>query len=97
MRRFAVRIISRKKLREAYKVHPEWEASLVSWYRIVKAATWSNFADVKQSWKNVDFVGTSVVFDISHNKCRLIAFIGYRVHIVFILRVLSHADYLKEI
>lgn len=77
-------------------MHPEWEASLVSWYRITKAATWGNFADVKQSWKNADIVGTCVVFDISHNKCRLIAFIGYRVHIVFILRILSHADYEKE-
>jgi mRNA interferase HigB len=96
MRRFGVRVITRKRLREAYKAHPQWEASLVSWYRIVKSASWNNFADVKQSWKNADVVEGLVVFDIGHNKCRLIAFIGYRIHVVFIRHIMSHVDYDKE-
>jgi mRNA interferase HigB len=90
-----VRIITQRKLREAYKKHPEWEASLVSWRRIAKAATWNNFSDVKQSWRNVDIVESSAVFNIGHNKCRLIAFIGYRIHVVFVLHILSHAEYDK--
>lgn len=96
MRRYLkVRIITQKKLREAYKKHPEWEASLVSWRRIVRGATWSNFSDVKQSWSNVDIVDSRVVFNIGHNKCRLIAFIGYRIHAVFVLHLLTHAEYDK--
>jgi mRNA interferase HigB len=96
MRRSVVRIITRRKIREAYTAHPEWEASLASWYRIVKAASWSDFSDVIQSWRNVDLVDGCTVFDVGHNKCRLIAFIGYRVHLVFILHILSHAEYDKE-
>ena len=95
MRRFAVRIISRKRIREASVKHSEWEASLAAWYRITKGAAWRTFPEVKQSWRNVDSVGTCVVFDISHNKCRLISYINYRTQKVFILHILTHTEYLK--
>jgi len=96
MRRCAVRIISRKKIREASAAHSEWGASLAAWYRITKSAEWAHFADVKQSWRNVDGVGTCIVFDVGHNGCRLVAYINYRSQIVFILHILSHVEYMKD-
>jgi mRNA interferase HigB len=93
---YRVRVISRKKIRDASKEHPEWEASLLAWYKVAKNADWAHFLDVKQSWKNSDKVGACVVFDISHNKCRLVAWINYKGKKVFIRFVLSHADYDKE-
>jgi len=38
-------------------------------------------------------VGRFVVFDISHNRCRLIATIKYKWRLVYIRRILSHAEY----
>jgi len=64
---FLVGVISRKKIRDASKEHPEWEASSLAWYKVAKSADWAHFLDVKQSWKNSDNVGSCVVFDISHN------------------------------
>ena len=96
MRRFAVRILSRKRIREASARHPEWEASLAAWYRITKGSEWRNIPDVKRSWRNVDAVGTCVVFDISHNKCRLISYINYASQKVFVLHILSHTEYSKD-
>lgn len=97
MRRSVVRVISRKKIREAARVHPEWAASLAAWYKIVKsvATDWKHFGDVKSTWKSSDSVGICVVFDISHNKCRLIAYINYKSHKVFVLHILSHPEYGK--
>ena len=92
----SVRVISRKKIRDASEQHPEWEASLSAWYRIAKNADWTNFPDVRQSWRNSDSVGTCIVFDLSHNKCRLIAWVNYRSKKVFVRYILSHADYDKE-
>ena len=37
-----------------------------------------------------------MVFDVSYNKCRLIAYINYKSHKVFILHILSHVEYGKE-
>ena len=88
-----MRIISRKAIRGAAAEHPEWSASLNAWYKITKSANWNNFAEVRNSWKRADVVGRFVVFDISHNRCRLIATIKYKWKMVYIRHVLSHAEY----
>jgi mRNA interferase HigB len=81
------------KGREATAKHSEWGTSLNAWYKVTKNADWKNFADVRNSWKNSDVVGRFVVFDISHNRCRLIATIKYKWRMVYIRRILSHAEY----
>jgi mRNA interferase HigB len=91
----SVRVISRKRLRQASEKHSEWEASLNTWYKVARHARWKHFAEVQQSWSNSDPVGTCVVFDIANNRCRLITYIAYRTQKVFILYVLTHADYDK--
>jgi mRNA interferase HigB len=91
-----VRVISRKKIRDASEEHPEWEVSLSAWYKVAENADWAHFPDVKQSWSNSDKVGACVVFDISHNRCPLVTWIDYRGKKVFIRYILSHADYDKE-
>jgi mRNA interferase HigB len=88
-----MRIVSRKAIEEAAASHGEWSASLNAWYKITKNADWKNFADVRNSWKNSDLVGRFLVFDISHNRCRLIATIKYKWKMVYIRRILSHAEY----
>lgn len=90
---FFVRIISRKKIRNAIEIRPEGEASLSAWYNLAKNEDWSHFPDVKPTWRNADNVGTCVVFDISHNRCRLVAWINYRGKKIFIRHILSHAEY----
>jgi len=93
MRRLFMRIVSRKAIREAAAAHSEWSASLNAWYKIAETADWKNFAEIRNSWKNSDVVGRFVVFDISHNRCRLIATIKYKWRMVYIRRILSHAEY----
>jgi mRNA interferase HigB len=88
-----MRIVSRRAIREATAKHGEWVASLNAWYKIAKNADWENFDEVRNSWRNSDVVGRFVVFDISHNRCRLIATIKYRWRMVYIRRIMSHAEY----
>jgi len=88
-----MRVVSRKSIRDAVSGHSEWSASLNAWYKVAKNADWKNFAEVRNSWKNSDMVGRFVVFDISHNRCRLIAMIKYKWRMVYIRRILSHAEY----
>lgn len=88
-----MRIVSRKIIREATARHSEWGASLNAWYKITKNADWKTFADIRNSWRNSDVVGQFVVFDISNNRCRLIATIKYKWKMVYIRAILSHADY----
>jgi mRNA interferase HigB len=93
MRRSFMRIVSRKAIRAATREPSEWGAFLNAWYKIAKNADWKNFADVRNGWKNSDVVWRFVVLDISHNRCRLIATIRYKWRMVYIRRILSHAEY----
>jgi mRNA interferase HigB len=91
-----MRIVSRKAIKQACSDHGEWCASLNAWYKIAKNADWKSFTDVRNSWKNSDVVRNFVVFDISHNRCRLIATIKYKWRMIYIRRILSHAEYDKK-
>lgn len=93
MRRWVVRIVSRKAIRDAAAEHSEWGASLNAWYKVAKNADWESFADVRNSWRRSDVVERFVVFDISHNRCSLIATVKYKWRMVYIRHILSHADY----
>jgi mRNA interferase HigB len=90
-----LRVISRKKLREAASLHAEAAISLDAWYRIAKAAQWKVLAEQRLTWSSADIYGDCTIFNIKGNKCRLIAWVNYQTQKVFIRQVLTHAEYTK--
>jgi len=96
MRRFCVKVISLKKIREASKAHSAWGVSLRAWYKITKKAKWGSFQEVAQTFNSADSVGTCVVFNVGGNKCRLISYIRFSAKKLYILHILSHAEYDAE-
>jgi mRNA interferase HigB len=65
------------------------------WYRVAKQATWSSFAEVKQSFNTADFVAPHVVFDIGGNEYRLIAEMNFTRRVLFIRSIMTHNEYVK--
>jgi mRNA interferase HigB len=62
---------------------------------VVQSSSWKNPAGLKATFRAADLVGTQTVFDIGGNNYRLIAFVHYRAQIVYVKRVLTHAEYDK--
>jgi mRNA interferase HigB len=91
----SVRVISRKKLKEAASTHAEVTASLDAWYRITKRASWKSLSDVRIVWSSADLFGDCTIFNIKGTKYRLIVWINYQTQKVFIRNVMSHAEYSK--
>jgi mRNA interferase HigB len=91
-----LRIISRKAIREFGRKHSDAVAALDTWALIVKNTDWRNFADVRDTFKDADLVDEKVVFNIAGNRYRLIAWIAWRAHKVFIKAILTHREYDKE-
>jgi mRNA interferase HigB len=89
-------VISRKKLRAFWGIHPEAKSPLDSWFRIAKRTDWNTFAEIRAVFRSADQVGKSIVFNIGGNKYRLIAEINYRRQKLFVRHVLTHADYSRE-
>jgi mRNA interferase HigB len=86
-------IISRKALRLFWAEHPDSQAPLQRWYRIVKRSTFRTFAEVRASFPAADLVNDLVVFNIGSNKYRLIASIHFDRGKVYVRHVLTHAEY----
>ena len=91
-----MRIISYGKIRDFYELHPESQASLDAWYDITADADWKNFADVRQTFRSADVYVACTIFDVGNNKYRLIAWVSYKNHKVFIRSVMTHAEYDKD-
>jgi mRNA interferase HigB len=90
-----MRIISYRRLREFYEEHPDSKSPLKTWYAAVKNADWKTFADVRKTRPDADIYRDCTMFDIGGNKYRLIAWINYRRHAVYVRAILTHSDYDK--
>jgi mRNA interferase HigB len=89
-------VISYKKIREFIGAHPDSDAALNAWYKTARKANWQNLAEVQQRYSHADLVGRYTVFNMSHNKYRLIARIVYRSQTIFVVVVLTHEEYDKD-
>jgi mRNA interferase HigB len=86
-------VISRKKLKQAAVKHADLEGPLDAWFRIVKKATWTSLANVRQTFSSPDTVSKWTVFNVKGNQYRLIAEINFTYGRVYIRHVLTHAEY----
>lgn len=82
-------IITRKRLIEFAKNHPDCFTALESWYRIVKHTNFISFHDLRQAFPSADTVDNLTVFNIGGNKARLIAAIHYNTHRIYIRHILN--------
>ncbi len=86
-------VITRKRLNEYAAKHPEANAALTHWYRLVKRKRYSNFAELRSDFSAADQVGKLTVFNLGGNKARLIAAIHYDRQKVYIRAILTHEEY----
>ena len=89
-------IITRKRLLEFSKKHPNSPVPLDAWYRIVKNTKISNFSELRKIFPSADKVGNLTVFNVGGNKIRLIAAVHYNTQCLYIRHVLTHTEYDKE-
>lgn len=88
-----MRIIKRGALVQFWERHPDAKPSLESWYGVTRRANWRTPAEMKIVYPNADLVGRRTVFNIAGNKYRLIARVNYQAQRVFVLYILTHAEY----
>jgi len=92
-----MKIISNSALRAFAAEHPQADAPLKGWRRVIEKNRFANWSELKASFNSVDRVGDPVVFDIGGNKYRLIAYIRFEKQIVYIKAVLTHQEYDKGV
>ncbi|MEC4813531.1 MAG: type II toxin-antitoxin system HigB family toxin [Scytonema sp. PMC 1069.18] len=89
-------VITRKRLNEFAKLHPDTTNALVQWYQLMKQSEFTSFMELREMFPSADQVGKLTVFNIGGNKARLIAAIHYNRQKIYIRAVLTHSEYDKE-
>src|SRR5687767_4526489 len=92
------RVVSPRRLREYAIRYPTAEPSLMRWLRISRRAEWKNHGDVRANFSDADRVvvnsgRTVYIFNIEHNRHRLIAAIHFNTQTVYVLRIMTHSEY----
>jgi mRNA interferase HigB len=91
-----MRIIAKKAINEYAMANAQATEALNEWFLKTSAADWGNFADIKNTFNSVDYVGDErYVFNIKGNQYRLIALIIFKIHTVYIRFIGTHAEYDK--
>jgi mRNA interferase HigB len=96
-----VHIVTVKRLSEAASAHGEAAREMGAWIKIVKSARWRNFNELRKTFPDADDVDGFVVFNIRHNRFRLIAAVHYAKEIkerlmlghVYIGAFMTHKEY----
>ena len=94
-------IVTIKRLQQASEDFREAADELGAWIKVVKLARWKNFVELRESFPDADEVDGFVMFNIRHNRYRMIVAVHYARMIekrltlghVFIGAFLSHKDY----
>ncbi len=84
------------KRAESKKVDSETMNELDAWLRAARAAAWRNLGDVRDDFPFADQVGSALVFNIRHNRYRLIAFVVYRKQKLYLKALLTHKESDRE-
>ena len=90
-----MRVISRRPLRDFWEIHPQAEAPLSAWYRVMEQTRFADFNAIKAAFPAADYVAPFTIFDIGGNKFRLITAIHHNTGRVFVRHVFTHPEYDK--
>jgi mRNA interferase HigB len=91
-----MRVIAKKRLIAYWEKHRDAEQPLKSWYDEALKAEWKTPQDIKNQYATASFLSNNrVVFNIKGNDHRLIVAVAYRLGVLYIKFVGTHAQYDK--
>lgn len=81
-------------IRDFIAKHADADVPLRDWYKRTSKANWNTFADIKQTFNTVGYVGNDrYVFDIKGNNYRIIAIVLFVNKKVYMRFVGTHEEY----
>ena len=86
-------VITRKRLNEFAKLHPDTKNALAQWYKLIRKNEFVSIVEMRELFPSADQVGKLTVFNIGGNKVRLIAAIHYNRKKIYVRAVLTHTEY----
>ncbi|WP_455285949.1 type II toxin-antitoxin system HigB family toxin [Cupriavidus necator] len=91
-----MRVIAKRNLLALCEKHPASKQPLLAWHEEAVQATWATPQEIKERYAAASFVGNNrVAFNIGGNNYRLIVAVAYRLSVVYVKFIGTHAEYDK--
>ena len=88
------RIFAKSTLKEFWKIHPDAEQYLKTWFDTAMSADWKSPNDVKKTYATASILKDGrMVFNIRGNSYRLVVKINFRKQWMFIRFIGTHEVY----
>jgi mRNA interferase HigB len=92
-----VEILNSRLIDHFVQEHADSRTPLREWVKKTTAAQWETNADVQKTFRNVDHLGgQKFISNIGGNKYRLAAMVWIVSERVYVLKIMTHADYDRE-
>lgn len=89
-----MRVIALATLRNFWRKHPGAEQPLRAWHDEAARAGWKHPAQIKAQYRSASILeNRRVVFNIKGNDYRLIVAVAYKIGVVYVKFVGTHAQY----
>jgi mRNA interferase HigB len=88
-------VIAKARLRAFWERHRDAQNALAAWFKAARKARLTCLADMRVPFPSADQVGSCLIFDVCHNKYRLIVRPSRNWKRLFVRHVLIHRDYDK--
>ena len=89
-----MRIITKEPLKQYAEKHPDSKIALQEWVEKVESSQWDNFAEIRQTFGDVDMPGNQhYVFNIHGNHHRLVVVVKFFNHTLLVRWIGTFAEY----
>jgi mRNA interferase HigB len=90
-------IISRKKLVAFWKQYEDSQTQLAAWFKVAEKANWEKWADVQQAYPKASYYQCCLIFNICGGNYRLIVRRAQKWKRLFVVAVVTHAEYDRDL
>jgi len=90
-----VNVISAKTIRRFAALHADAADELLRWYRTASRARWQTLLHVRGMFPDADQFRSLLIFNVRHNRYRLIVKVDYRANLIMVKKFLTHSRYTK--
>lgn len=86
-------IVNEGEIHKLARRHANARRPAGHWIEVTRIADWHSFADIRKTFNSADYVQELIVFNLGGNNFRLIASVDFESQEVYVIEVLTHAEY----
>jgi mRNA interferase HigB len=91
----SVNVISSTAIKRYAALQADASEELIRWYKAASCSVWRDLNEVRQFFPDADQYRSLLIFNIRHNRYRLIVKVDYRAKLLMVKEFLSHDEYMR--